>query len=150
MLITISQNTQPACSATAIDNRARCCILRRAAWLLLFGAVILQSCSYHLPAFVPTSTLSLRIIAADPTQYTIRFDNGDEHKLGDDGKVTLTLPSYRPSCSVYFLGIIKVRGYRSPEIQIVKKPGQIIRTIAVNKISELPIGSDGYRLLKVK
>lgn len=150
MLITIFQNAKQSCSATATVNRARCCNLRRAALLLLFGVMILQSCSYHLPAFVPASTLSLRIIATDPTQYTIRFDNGDEHKLGDDGKITLTLPAYRPSCKVYFLGIIKVGGYKFPEIQIANKSGHIIRTIAVNKISELPIGNDGYRLLKVK
>jgi hypothetical protein len=112
--------------------------------------MILQSCAYNLPVGVPTSTLSLRIIATDPTQYTIRIDRGDEHKLGDDGKLTLTLPAYRPSCSVYFLGIIKVGGYKFPEIQIVKKSGQIVRTIAFNKIGELPIGNDGYRLLKVK
>jgi hypothetical protein len=123
---------------------------KKTALLASFSAMILQSCSYHLPAFVPTSTLSLRIMATSPAQYTIRFDHGDEHKLGNDGKLTMTLPSYRPGCSVYFLGKIKVGGYKYPEIQITNKSGKIVRTTAINKINELPIGNDGYRLLKVK
>jgi hypothetical protein len=89
-------------------------------------------------------------MATDPTQYMIRFDHGDEQKPGEDGKLTMTVPAYRPSYSAYFLGIIKLSGYKYPEIQIVKKSGKISRTIAVNKIGELPIGDDGYRLLKVK
>ena len=123
---------------------------QKTALLLLFGAMIFQSCSYHLPAFVPTSTLSLRIMATSPAQYTIRFDHGDEYTLDDDGKLRMTLPAYRPSCSAYFLGKIKVRGYKYPDIQIMKKSGKIVRTIAINKINELPIGNDGYRFLKFK
>jgi hypothetical protein len=118
--------------------------------LALFSAMILQSCSYHLPPFVPTSTLPLQIMATDPSQYTIRFDHGAEHKLGNDGKLTMTLPSYRPGCSVYFLGKIKVGGYKYPEIQIMNKAGKTVRTIAINRINELPIGNDGYRVLKVR
>jgi hypothetical protein len=147
---TIFQNAGFSFSAAAMVIRTRCCNFPRSALLALLGVMILQSCSYHLPAGVPTFTLPLRIMATDPTLFTIRVDHGDEQKIGTDGKLTLTLPAYRPSCRVYFLGIIKVGGYKVPEIQIMKKSGQIVRIIAFNKISELPVEKDGYRLLQIK
>ena len=123
---------------------------KKTALLASFSAMILQSCSYHLPAFVPTSTFFLRITATDPAQYKVRFDHGDEYTLDDDGKLRMTLPAYRPNCSVYFLGKIRISGYKYPDIEIMKKSGKIVRTIAVNKINELPIGNEGYRILKVE
>jgi hypothetical protein len=150
MLNTIFRNVRPLRPAPATVHRERGGNFCRAALLVLFGVLPLQSCTYNLPVVAPTSTLSFRLIATDPTQYTIHVDSGGDHKPADDGKLTLTLPAYRPSCSVYLLGVIKVGGNKYPEIQILKKSGKIVRTIAIDKIKELPMGNDGYRLLKVK
>jgi hypothetical protein len=121
---------------------------------LLLGALLLGAtgCIYALHAPFPPSQEHIRIMANQPAEYVVRVETKESKELPvpADGRVTASFPGFRPTCSVYMLGIIKVGGGRFPQWQVsVSHGGNTVRTLSLKKVKELPVDEAGYHLLKL-
>jgi hypothetical protein len=115
----------------------------------------LQGCAFRLPGLTPPSAERLRIMATAPEMYAVHLET---HQATDlpvppDGRLTVTIPSYRATCGVYLFNSIKLKGENDPLRSwsiSVKRSGKTVRKLSVRQLRKLPVDSDGYRLVRIR
>jgi len=111
-------------------------------------------CAYRLPAGDPPSHETVRILVPSPEQYVFSVNTGStvSYAVPANGRVTMVIPGYRPSCGVYLFDNIKVGGdediLKVWSISI-KHNGKVVRNISLRKLRSFPTDQDGYRILKI-
>lgn len=121
------------------------------------GLVVLAQslgCVYALPPVTPPYAEHLRIVANSPERYTIqiRLERSQEYLVPADGRVTFTFPAYRRGCTRYLFGL-RVSDGHDPlkDWTIELRDGtRRIRALSLRQFIELPIDSEGYRLLNTR
>ena len=122
------------------------CLLSLLASLLLW-----QGCGYALPAPYGASQRRIRLVVPDPPRYSVRLDEGEKRIPGADGRVAIDVPGGRGTCSIYFLGVLKVRGTKLPKHKvIVEKEGKVVRSVALKNLEKIPMDENSYHLVKIK
>jgi hypothetical protein len=118
---------------------------------MLFG---LSACAYRLPVASPASQQLVKLQTESPQEYVLRAitDNTKDYAVQADGRVTITTPSFRPSCSVYLFNVIRVRRGGDPSkawrFQLLTG-GKTIKHMSLKEIARLPVDVDGRRLIRV-
>ncbi len=119
------------------------------------GLVLVSTgCSYALPMATPPSAERVRILAKSPQLLVIHVDIGHvvDYPVPADGRLTLGVPAYRRSYSVYLFNEVKVSDGADPLKSwtvTVSSNGKSIRTLSLLQRSRLATDSDGFRLLEV-
>lgn len=143
--------------------------------LIAAGALVLSccGCTYRLYAPNPPSQERVRIVAKYPDRCTLHVEErvttlGNpagrnalhtdvahvmNYEVPSDGRVTITVPAFRPYCGVYLFNWIKVGGggddaLKEWEISVLYEV-RTLRTLSVRELKELPTDAEGYRLLKI-
>jgi hypothetical protein len=147
----------------------------RIVYLIAVGALVLSccGCTYRLYAPNPPSQERIRIVAKYPDRYTLHVeervptgrDSADgnalhthvahatNYQVPSDGRVTMMIPAFRPTCGVYLFNRIKVGGggddaLKEWEISVLYEV-RTLRTLSLKELKELPTDAEGYRLLKI-
>jgi len=125
-----------------------------------FGFVLifhftLAGCAYRLPPVTLPSQQRLRLIGASSGPYVVRLRIREprDYPAPPDGRVTLDVPAYRAACSVYLFDKLRIHGGADPftaKVIDVVVDGKIVRQLSLEKISALPVDSEGYHLLPVR
>jgi hypothetical protein len=126
----------------------------------LFFAILLAvpstgtGCAYRLYRMVPSSQERIKIIASAPQDYVISVDTGkaEELQVPTDGRVDISIPSYRPTCGIYLFNEIKVGGGvdRSNNWYVsASRAGNPVRRLSLRQIRKLPVDESGYHLLQL-
>jgi hypothetical protein len=119
-------------------------------------AIAAQSlgCAYTLPVPSPPFQERVRLVTETPERYIVRVESERrvDYQVPTDGRMVLSIPSYRRGCTVYLFSLVKVSDGKDPlrSLQIeVSTGGQTIRKLSVRQLMKLPTDSDGYRLVRV-
>ena len=118
---------------------------------MLFG---LSACAYRLPLISPASQQHVRLQTEAPQGYVLRAvtDNAKDYSIPADGRVTITMPPFRPGCSVYLFNLIRVSRGGDPtkawRFELLTA-GKTIRHLSLKEIARLPLDVDGRHLLRV-
>jgi hypothetical protein len=115
--------------------------------------VALSGCAYRLPGSVPLSQEQIKVIAKSPSSLTIHINTGEAsaRRVPADGRITVNVPAFRPSCGVYLFDWIRVGGsdpLRDWTIAVSSK-NKVLRTLSFRKLKALPTDAGGFHLLKV-
>jgi hypothetical protein len=105
-------------------------------------------------AVIPPAQERVRVITASPERYLVHVnvDHAMDYQVPSDGRITLGIPGYRPTCGIYLFNSIKVGGADDPLERwtvTVTSSGRTVRTLSVKQVKKLPTDIDGYRLLKL-
>ena len=117
--------------------------------------VSLTGCAYRLPTMRPASQERIRIIAATTDHYVLRANTGSvkQYEVPGDGAVSVDVPAYRPTCSIYLFNMFKVGGGDDPlngwNISVIHK-GSVVRELSLRQVRELALDQQGNHLLEVR
>ena len=119
--------------------------------LVVAAALCVSGCVHALHAYNTPGQEKLHVVTARDGQYVVRIEDHTETVVPPDGRVLVDVPTLPRGCSVYFFGFIKVSD-GSPEgvraIQVLRD-GKVVRRLSLRTIHELPLDSDGYRVVKL-
>ena len=112
----------------------------------------LAGCAYGLNPVTLPAQVRLRIVAKSPEVYGLRLRINDPHEyqVPADGRVLLNVPAYRPGCSMYLFGMLKLPNHSEPystKTLDVFAGGKTARQLSLKTITALPLDGDGYHLL---
>jgi hypothetical protein len=114
-------------------------------------ALSLSGCVQALHAYNTPGQEKLHVVIARSGQYAVRIQDHTESVVPPDGRVLVDVPALPRGCSVYLFGCIKLRD-GSPErvraIQVLRD-GKVVRRLSLRTLHDLPIDSDGYRVVKL-
>jgi len=115
-------------------------------------ALTVTGCVYALHPSNAGSRQSLQIQPPAPERYTVRVNDGESYRVADDGRVGFEVPALSRGCAVYLFGLVKVADHRSEDVQAIQvlKDGGVVRRLSLNELSELPVESDGTRVLTLE
>jgi hypothetical protein len=118
----------------------------------LLVAVTMTGCVYALHPYNAPSRQSLHIQPPGPERYTVRVDEGESYPVAADGRVDFDVPALPRGCAVYLFGLVKVADHRSEDVRAIHvlEDGNVVRRLSLSQLSELPLGSDGTRVLALK
>jgi len=87
-----------------------------------------------------------------PVRYAVRVEDGESYRVAADGRVGFEVPPLPRGCAVYLFGLVKVADHRSEDVQAIQvlKDGGVVRRLSLNELSELPVESDGTRVLTLE
>ena len=113
-----------------------------------------EGCTYRLYAYHPPSQERVKIIARSPNLYAVHVDPVDKkaYPVPADGKILVSIPTYRPTCGVYLFNQIKIGGTHDPLgtwAVTVTSGRRTARKLSIRQMQHLMTDSDGYRLLSV-
>ena len=112
-------------------------------------ALCLSGCVHALHAYNTPGQEKLHVVSARDGQYAVRIKDHAETMVPPDGRVLVDVPTLPRGCSVYLFGFIKVSD-GSPErvraIQVLRD-GKVVRRLSLQTIHDLPLDSDGYRVV---
>lgn len=123
--------------------------------VLLSLLVLAPGCVYVRPGAVPPRQLRIRLLATGPAAFNLRLNSGEssQYAVPSDGRVTLQIPGYGVSCKRYLFGGIPMGGGSGPlhawSVTILRGSG-FVRTISIEKLEQLPVDADGFRLITLK
>jgi hypothetical protein len=114
-------------------------------------ATALTGCVHALHAYNQPGPERLHLVSKRSGTLLIRVEGHDETLVPADGRVEINVPRLPRGCSVYLVGIIKMRD-GSPErvraIHVVRD-GKVVRKLSLDDIHDLPLEPGGYRKLKL-
>jgi hypothetical protein len=113
-----------------------------------------DGCAYVLYVPTPPSQERVKIIGKSPDRYVVHLDVGQilDYQVPPDGRVTVAVPAFSPSCGIYLFNLVKVGGGDDPLGTwnvTVSYGGNTLRKLSVKQMRKLPTDVDGYRLLRV-
>ncbi len=113
--------------------------------------LLVQACTYALRPIEPEEELDIRIVAPRPSDYlvVVKGDGGIlEHKVPENGLLTVTIPETPPICDVYFI-FIKIGGARRWKLTVLEGDRRVMK-ILVDKLLEMLKSEDGYVVVDLR
>jgi len=104
--------------------------------------------------FLETLLQDLRYVANTPEQYTVQVNTGavTEYDVPHDDRIKIGIPSYRPSCGVYLVNAIKVRGYGDALngwTVSITRDGKTVRKQSLRVTQKSPTDESGYHMVRI-
>ena len=104
-----------------------------------------EGCTYRLYAYHPPSQERVKIIGRSPNLYAVHVDTVDKkaYQVPADGKILLSIPTYRPTCGVYLFNQIKIGGTHDPLgtwAVTVTSGGKTTRKLSIGQVKKLKKG----------
>ena len=119
--------------------------------LAIAVALSLSGCVHALHAYNTPGQENLHVVTARDGQYAVRIEDHSETVVPPDGRVLVGVPTLPRSCSVYLFGFIKVGDGSRERVRAIQilRDGKVVRRLSLRTIHEMPLDSDGYRVVKL-
>ncbi len=129
-----------------LSNRSKFIFCILASACIFFGGCINALRPYNSP-----SQQKLRVQSSDPRQFTFHLLE-KAYSVPADGRVTLDVPRLERGCATYLFGVIKIKDFSPYDIRAIKlkKEGVVTREFSLNDLAKLPMGENGYRIIKIE
>ena len=122
--------------------------------ICLAASFLSPGCVYYaLPVVTPPSVVRVKIVAKSPDSYVVRINSERslDFAVASDGRVNVSIPAYRPGCSVYVSRLKVSNGYDPLKDWTVEiRRGDVtVRKLSVSEVVRRHTDAAGFHLIEV-
>ena len=112
----------------------------------------LSGCIYALRPYNIPSQRKLLVRSSAPTNYVVRVAEAQEFPVASDGRVSFDVPLLPRGCDVYLFGAVKIHHGAPESLSAIHllRDGKVVRKLSITQIDQLPLSTDGYRMLHLE